>query len=204
MPRSVVTVPPVSSQCRRARLRRDHKADWRRNQQRRRKRRQSCTGDLAVSLDKYLWSRKPEALPPQLRALRLCERSLKQSPELKPKIMDRVPARAHVLFAEQEGASKLNHTADHSQRGTSRGLPTFHADEGGQWGTVVPVIPLSEQRGLDPQLDNYLPCEASGLFMESGRMVTVFPCGHVVLAERSTYGACPCCPISSSELQEAV
>ena len=118
--------------------------------------------------------------------------------------MDRVPVRAHVLFAKQERELAPGDIPAKTTREASRGLPIFHADEGGQWGTVVPIIPLSRQRGLDPQLDNYLPCQASGLFMESGRAVAVFPCGHMVLMERSTYGVCPCCPISIGESQEVL
>ena len=74
-----------------------------------------------------------------------------------------------ALFDKQEdpstedtALSKKNdaiRTPNSSGRGS---LPTYYADEGGQWGTRVPMPP-SRQLGSDAKLGCFLPCKASGV-----------------------------------------
>ena len=121
--------------------------------------------------------------------------------------MRRLPARVQALF-EGQLKSSVNKNAMDAEPGSATpsehaGLPTYYADEGGQWGTRVPMPP-SRQLGSDAKLGRFLPCKASGMLIESGRSVTVFPCGHMVLVEKSAYGACPCCPISGSGEEEII
>ena len=179
---------------------------------RNRTQRQAHARKIIVTLDKYLWSRKPAALPPQLRALRHCERSLQQAPHLMGRIMSRVPRRARSMLLRTGHGIALGEDEEggEEERGYDQALPTFHADEGGQWGAVVTVStgsggkagagsPSSSSKGGEVDRggvpSNLLACQASGAFIESGRSAVVFPCGHVVMARRMVYDACPCCPL---------
>jgi len=177
-----------------------------------RSKRAVVTKALVSGLDKYLWSRKPtEGLPPQLRALRQCERSLVAAAEMATAemataematavgvpplihsassiVLSRMPASTRKLFDEKkqevggEEVQMFSKLDDH--------LPMWLEDEGGQWGVTIPLDRVMTKMP-------YLQCEMSGAIMESGQMVTVFQCGHVVAQSSvaSSYGMCPMCAI---------
>jgi hypothetical protein len=164
---------------------------------------------LVSGLDKYLWTRKPSnGLPPQLRALRQCERLLSEAAEdmksngghvddsinsilmklpngVRKALLDNVKEEKEGVGGKQLGRVRLGGELP----------PVWFEDEGGgDWGTKL-TLNLDKRKN---KFNQFLYCEVSGDVVESGHLATVFPCGHVVSTTKKFYNMCPMCPFQNA------
>jgi len=158
------------------------------------KKRLASVENIMAKLDKYLWKRKDDYLPPQIRALKDAEFEYRYG---KNKDLSHLPVSVQNLI-------KSGGTEGHS---TSKDpLPNFFEDAGGHWGVTTSFQRQSETEKVGcvggtsdhPDGNRYNSgdlCPRCGTTYEKGDQIMVFKCGHGTHKLCAREMMCSVCPL---------